>query len=298
MYTRRNKMDIRKNDLTFIEDLPPINGRRYIKCRCECGREKKLRKYLFTSGRQKTCGKCSKIKENLEGRRFGKLVVLRLMPKDERYGWHWECLCDCGGKAEIRSYDLLHGKRKNCKKCTVRINLKGIKFGELVVNKKAYKKDYQVFWECSCVCGNTCIIPTYSLTKGYTKSCGCLKKRCRNNSPLWRGYGEISGRYWNTIKKHAVERGLEFKISIKEAWELFVKQEEKCAISGIEISFPIKSYRNGQGVKTASLDRRDNKKGYIKGNIQWVHKHINIMKRDHTQDYFVELCKAVSSNMK
>ena len=48
----------------------------------------------------------------------------------------------------------------------------------------------------------------------------------------------------------------------------------------------------GQG--TASLDRIDSSKGYVKGNVQWVHKDINKMKTDFEQSIFIKLCKSVA----
>ena len=37
---------------------------------------------------------------------------------------------------------------------------------------------------------------------------------------------------------------------------------------------------------TASLDRIDSTKGYVRGNIQWVHKDINWFKRDYPKISF------------
>ena len=45
---------------------------------------------------------------------------------------------------------------------------------------------------------------------------------------------------------------------------------------------------------TASLDRIDSTKGYIDGNIQWVHKRINTMKMDMSQKDFIDFCKQVA----
>jgi hypothetical protein len=45
--------------------------------------------------------------------------------------------------------------------------------------------------------------------------------------------------------------------------------------------------------RTASLDRIDSSFGYIEGNVQWVHKDINIIKLDYDQDYFIKICSAV-----
>jgi hypothetical protein len=46
------------------------------------------------------------------------------------------------------------------------------------------------------------------------------------------------------------------------------------------------------------MDRINNKIGYVEGNIQWVHKHINMMKNSHSEEYFLEICKAVTTNRK
>jgi hypothetical protein len=45
---------------------------------------------------------------------------------------------------------------------------------------------------------------------------------------------------------------------------------------------------------TASLDRIDNSKGYIVGNVWWVHKDINTMKMDFPLEQFRSYCKRVS----
>ena len=40
----------------------------------------------------------------------------------------------------------------------------------------------------------------------------------------------------------------------------------------------------------------DSTKGYIVGNIQWVHKDINIMKNDLDLDSFIYYCRLVNEN--
>ena len=47
---------------------------------------------------------------------------------------------------------------------------------------------------------------------------------------------------------------------------------------------------------TASLDRIDSSKGYIEGNVQWVHKSVNIMKCDFSSDIFIGICNQISNN--
>ncbi len=50
------------------------------------------------------------------------------------------------------------------------------------------------------------------------------------------------------------------------------------------------------GERTASLDRIDSSKGYTKDNIQWVHKHVNLMKHKFDQKYFVDICKLIANH--
>ena len=147
------------------------------------------------------------------------------------------------------------------------------------------------YWNCICDCGNTCVVRSGCLRTGNSTSCGCNKKRLGKDNPNFTGYQEIGGRYWNDLKKQAtVKRKLIFKISIKDAWNLFLQQNRKCALTGMIIQFPP---RDNDYNRTASLDRIDSSKGYIKGNIQWVHRDINYMKQNYSQDYFFELCKKV-----
>jgi hypothetical protein len=47
--------------------------------------------------------------------------------------------------------------------------------------------------------------------------------------------------------------------------------------------------------QTASLDRIDSTKGYIKGNIQWVHKDVNKMKWNWNQSNFINWCKLITN---
>lgn len=48
------------------------------------------------------------------------------------------------------------------------------------------------------------------------------------------------------------------------------------------------------GNLTASLDRIDSSKGYIEGNVQWVHKRINKMKLDDSDTEFIEWCRLIA----
>lgn len=177
------------------------------------------------------------------------------------------------------------------------LQLKNKRFKSLLVlerdedyAKKKGLKSTDAFWKCKCDCGEITYRSSYDLTKGKAVSCGCKHKKCGKNHFLWKGYGEISKNYFNRVERGAKDRGLEFKITLEEIWNLFLTQKRKCALSGLEIGFA-KSHKEKS---TASLDRIDSQKGYNIDNIQWVHKDINMLKCNITQDRLVELCNLVS----
>lgn len=113
----------------------------------------------------------------------------------------------------------------------------------------------------------------------------CLPCRLRIRR---KGYEELTGTQWAVICEAAAVRGLSVSIDIEYAWSLFITQKRKCALSGTLLVFGYKTKT------TASLDRIDNSKGYVHGNVQWVHKDLNRMKWKHEQDEFIRLCVSVA----
>jgi hypothetical protein len=100
----------------------------------------------------------------------------------------------------------------------------------------------------------------------------------------------MSGTQYNVIRANARRRHIIFNVSIKYLWDLFLKQNKKCALTGIPLIFET---RCAACDGNASLDRIDSSKGYIEGNVQWTHKEVNVMKLNHDLDHFVELCRKV-----
>ena len=162
------------------------------------------------------------------------------------------------------------------------------RFGKLVVLERASNRNTrQSWWLCECDCGKKKEIRGIKLVNEITRSCGCLK---RTQIPYnYLGCNDLSGKHWNSIKRHAKERNLEVNLTIEEAWNKFEKQNKKCALSGVDITLT----RNNKQ-QTASLDRIDSKKDYSTDNIQWVHKDINMMKRDLNNNDFITYCKKIA----
>ena len=55
-------------------------------------------------------------------------------------------------------------------------DLKGMKFGRLLVLSIDGSRKRKTYWQCLCECGNGKLVRSDSLQDGSVKSCGCLKK--------------------------------------------------------------------------------------------------------------------------
>lgn len=157
-------------------------------------------------------------------------------------------------------------------------------------------------WMCRCSCGQVSLVNHTHLVRGLSKSCGCARKR-KLRAQRFRGCGDIHLSFYSNIRRRATggyegRKTVEFTVSIDYLWQLFLDQHRQCALSGLPLQFAhtTSDYDRHQG--SASLDRIDNTKGYVPGNVQWVHKHINYMKRTYDQDYFIGMCCAVAQQQK
>lgn len=181
------------------------------------------------------------------------------------------------------------------------IDLSGQRFGKLLVvhyvESRITNSKMRRYYLAKCDCGQEKIV--LGVTLGKVNSCGCLRKRTGSTNPKWTGHGEISGNFWDYIKIRCDRSWsgrkrktvIPFEIDIKYAWELFLSQNRKCSLTGLVLKF-------GRKNKTASLDRIDSSKGYIEGNVQWVHKDINLMKQSFSQETFIEYCRLVTKCQK
>lgn len=121
----------------------------------------------------------------------------------------------------------------------------------------------------------------------------CQDLRVGPKNSMWTGYGEISGANWAGIKNAADKRNISFNLKIEDAWNLFIKQERKCAYTGLELTFPERDKDRRYGRRDASLDRIDSNIGYSIENVQWIHKDINAMKMSLSENEFLELIRLI-----
>lgn len=132
----------------------------------------------------------------LEGKRFGRLTVIKPTWKNGRK--HYLCKCVCGNKIATIRYSLQHKLTQSCGCLSREIaskilskrdkrkdknpsfkNLEGFRSGRLTVtNKYKFIKESSgknaSWWECICDCGNIVWKRGNSLACIRTKSCGCL----------------------------------------------------------------------------------------------------------------------------
>lgn len=189
----------------------------------------------------------------------------------------------------------------------------GKKYGEYEVidNNYYYHKSSRMYhFHVKCSCGKENYLPIYQLENNISKICRSCSKKIeieesykigRGLTKRWkyRTYKNLSAVMFFHIRQKCKERDLFWDDSItpEYLYNLYEKQNEKCILSGLDIKLSTKR----RGVKpdfseiTASLDRINSSVGYIKGNLQWVHKEINIMKNNHKQEHFIQLCILVSN---
>jgi hypothetical protein len=231
---------------------------------------------------------------DLTGKRFGKLLVLDRDTSKNKQEIYWLCKCDCGKQISTR-YDMLVKRNKTCCGCSKLAFDIGYKFNKITVISRIGRiksKSRQIYWKCKCDCGKIITVPTNTINKKTIKSCGC--DRVWKYHPKKDYLEGLKAIVWNRIVYGAEKRDLEITISPKYLYELYLKQNKSCALSGLYIEMQSKARVPG----TASLDRIDNSLGYIEGNVQWVHKDINQMKNKHNQEHFIKLCTSISDFQK
>ena len=147
----------------------------------------------------------------------------------------------------------------------------------------------------------------------YCQSCGGVqsytnkseRNRAARNNTLCRSchnklgkgnkgkYREIPVSWFEEKKRRSIQREKEWGITIEYIWTIYLRQGKVCALSGLPLDFDKDS---DQGM--VSIDRINNDKGYVKRNVQLLHKDVNFAKWTFNQKYFVNLCKLIAEKNK
>lgn len=171
-------------------------------------------------------------------------------------------------------------------------DLSGMKFGRLLVKERgALDRHHKMSWVCLCDCGKEKSVAAASLTRGLTQSCGCLKHEL-----VHKGHMDISASFWRRLVQSASQRNIELDITPEYVWSVYEQQGRECAYTGLPLYFHPDS--NKPQSKNASIDRIDSFKGYVRGNIQIIHKTVNLVKNWLPEAEFVALCNLVALKWK
>ena len=155
-----------------------------------------------------------------------------------------------------------------------KLDLKDCKYGRLLVTNEAPNVNGRTAWECICDCGKKVVVTTHSLRRGNTKSCGCLAKETASKNYTTHGAGYEP---WIAQWRAMVRRTTNPK---DVAYEHYVLTK-KLTIDDDFVANPWAFYEEigefpGKGY---TIDRIDNEKGYIKGNLRWVTQAENNMNK-------------------
>ena len=207
--------------------------------------------------------------------------------KSVYYKYHEKLTITCLDHGDFIQSPAKHLAGRGCPKCAIFLNSEKLKTkwddkdDEFLINN--YKKYGPKF------CADSLNF-TYNSVYHRANKLGLTKKIKKKTSYK---NENISHRTWNSLMGGAARRQLEVSISKNDIWELFLKQNNKCALSNRELTF-----HKDSDIITASVDRIDSNKGYSIDNIQIVHKEINRSKQNMTAFDFFMMCKDVCNNLK
>ena len=228
------------------------------------------------------------------GDKFGEWIVINDIPQirtsSQKY---YECKCKCGTIKWLHGSSLIGGQTLMCKTCSrfarrkIPILNKKYKSFTVVSIVPTMGRAGNLRYETHCECGSIVLL-TISQLEDNTRYFSC--KKCNNkskNTQQGLKVGDISQSRYYKLKIAAERRNYSFNISKQYLWDLYLKQNGKCALTGESI-FLI-STKDGN----ASLDRIDSNVGYEEGNVQWITKEANICKNKLSQNDFLMLCQKV-----
>ncbi len=166
-------------------------------------------------------------------------------------------------------------------------DLTGKKFNRLQVLELAFIRKKTVYWKCKCDCGTTKILLGPNITRGGSKSCGCISLESKRLEMGESGFNRLFAEY----KRGAKDRNLTFELTVTEFKHL---TKGNCHYCGIIPSNTKRVTNKGRSSEEAvaysgyiynGIDRVDSKQGYSKTNCVPCCTTCNVAKnkRDYTE---------------
>lgn len=241
--------------------------------------------------------------EDLTGRTYGKLSVIRFSHKDKRNSSFWFVKCSCGKEKIINGSSMKNGHTKGCGCLNKEKKLKpipkicyemiGKTFNfltplEIRVHDFDKNSKSRFFLNCKCVCGKEREIIYTQVLNGTLMSCGCK----RSNGKLRKGESGLREVY-KRYKNNASQRDLDFNLSIEEFETL---TQKKCHYCGCEPKSSISKKRRNGVFFYNGIDRVNNLLGYSKENCVTCCSECNFRKLDYELPKFLRWVSDVYNN--
>lgn len=173
-------------------------------------------------------------------------------------------------------------------------DLTGQAFSRLTVTSRAENDRYgKARWNCRCECGRDCIVLGRNLRSGWTRSCGCLQREAA--SVVLPGSEAAFNITVNSYRHNARVRGLDWSLDSDLATPLLTSP---CHYCGAEPS-SIKISQSGRGDPFVrnGIDRVNNARGYVDGNVVTCCSTCNYAKRDMEYGEFIAWIRRAAKHL-
>lgn len=212
---------------------------------------------------------------DIAGQQFGYFTALyKDESKANKHNSYWFFQCKCGTVKSFMKSGIVNGYVKSCGCLHLeKDNIIGQRFGLLVAIQKVKspeKNRRSSYWLFQCDCGSQKIIRKSTVIRGKLDHCGCKSTfKYLNN-----GKSASFNFLYKNYKSSAEKRYLDFSLSYAE-FEALIYQN--CYYCGIE---PQNHFKHKNiDITYNGIDRIDNTKGYILGNVRTACANCNRAKR-------------------